>query len=352
MINYLENTILWGNSLLGYIYFLGLLILSFVAAKIVSLIFKKYFKKLTSKTKTKVDDIIVDSFEKPIMYSVFFVLIYFAFKTITLGTTITNIITKSCTAITIILITWGITKLVHSAIEIYWAPKVMNTGTNIDNNLMPVFKSLISWIIWIMSILFILTTFGINITSLVAGLGIGGLAIAFALQTVFADLFASFSIYLDRPFNIGDYIVIGNDSGTVKKIGLKSTRITTLDGDQLVVSNKELTESRIRNYKKMKKRRVRFNIGVEYGTSSEKLQKIPLIMKKIIDSTDNVEFGRAHFSEFGDFSLNFEIIMFIDNRDYDLYMDVQQKVNLGITKAFAKEKISIAFPTQTVFIKK
>jgi len=352
MIDFLQNTYFLGNSLLNYVYFLGLLILSFLVSKVVLVIFKKYLHALAKKTKTLIDDILVDAFEKPVLYTLFFIGVYFSIRQLTLSVAALDVVNKVITVITILLITWGITKLIHSALDIYWLPKAKSTKSNVDNNLIPVMKSLVSWVIWIICFLFVLNNLGVNITSLAAGLGVGGLAIAFALQGVFADLFASISIYLDRPFNVGDYIVVGADSGTVKKIGLKSTRITTLQGDQLVISNKELTEARVRNYKKMRKRRVVFNFGVEYGTSSLKLKKIPLLIKTIITKVKKVEFDRCNFFEFGDFSLNYEVVIYVENRDYDLYRAVQEKINLAIVEVFAKEKIEMAFPTQTVFIKK
>ena len=341
-----------GNSLMNYAYFLGALILSIIVAKIISFILKKYVQKFTLKSETKIDDILYKSFRKPLIYTIFFIGLLFAIKFLIIPQNIDDVIAKVIGVIATVLITWGITRLVHSFMEIYWLPKAGKTKTHIDNNLIPVIKGLASWIIWCIAFIFILNNLDVNVTSLVAGLGIGGLAIAFALQNVFVDLFASISIYLDKPFNIGDYIVTGNDSGTVKKIGLKTTRIETLQGDELVISNKELTESRLRNYKKMRKRRVSFTFGVEYNTSPAKLEKIPNIVKKIIDKAKNVEFARAHFTDFGDSSLNFEVVMFIANREFDLYRDVQQTVNLEITKAFKKEKISMAFPTRTVHIAK
>ena len=352
MISFLQDTMFLGSSLMNYAYFLGALILSIIVAKIISFILKKYVKKIFDKTKTKIDDILYESFHKPLIYTLFFIGLFFAVNFLVLPESVDKIIGKIITVITVILITWGITRLVHSFMEIYWLPKAGKTKSHIDNNLIPVIKSIASWVIWVIAFIFVLNNLGFNVTSLVAGLGIGGLAIAFALQNVFADLFASISIYLDRPFNIGDYILTGNDSGTVKKIGLKTTRIQTLQGDELVISNKELTETRLRNYKKMKKRRVSFTFGVEYGTNPSKLEKIPNIVKKIVDKAKNVEFARAHFTDFGDSALNFEVVMFIANREFDLYRDVQQTVNLEITKAFKKERISMAFPTTTVHVVK
>jgi small-conductance mechanosensitive channel len=352
MIDYLSNTFFWNNSLLSYVYFLGYLILSLMVAKLILVIFKKYLSVFVKKTTTKIDDILVEAFDKPLFYTFFFLGLHLSIKQLNLSDKVINFVEKSVTVITIILITWGIIKLIHSALDIYWLPKAKKTSSNIDNNLIPIMKSLVTWVICIISFLFILNNLGVNITSLAAGLGVGGLAVAFALQGVFADLFASISIYLDRPFNVGDYIVIGADSGTVKKIGLKSTRITTLQGEELVVSNKELTETRVKNYKRMRKRRVAFYFGVEYGTGYTKLDKIPKIIEKIIKSVKDVDFDRANFTEFGDSALNFEVIMYINNRDYTIYRQIQEKINLKIVQEFNKEKISMAFPTQTIHLKK
>jgi len=207
-------------------------------------------------------------------------------------------------------------------------------------------------LLWILVIITVLQILGYNITALVAGLGIGGVAIAFALQGILSDIFASFSIYFDRPFKIGDYIVVGDDSGTVKNIGIKSTRIQTLQGEELVISNKQLTEARIHNYKKMEKRRNAFTLAVVYGTSTEKLKKIPLIIKKIIEKFELVELDRVHFKKFGDFSLNFEIVYYLNSPDYKQHMDIQQEINLDIKEEFEKEKIEFAFPTQKILLDK
>jgi len=183
-------------------------------------------------------------------------------------------------------------------------------------------------------------------------LGIGGLAIAFALQNILEDMFSSFSIYFDRPFQIDDFIVIGDDMGIVKKIGIKSTRIQTLQGEELIISNKELTGKRIRNFKKMEKRRIVFKFGVVYETSTEKLKKIPGIIKDIMDRAELAEIDRVHFKEFGDFSLNFEVIYYIKSREYIDYMNTQQEMNFAIKERFEQEGIEMAYPTQTLYVNK
>jgi small-conductance mechanosensitive channel len=165
-------------------------------------------------------------------------------------------------------------------------------------------------------------------------------------------LFSAFTIYFDKPFKEGDFIIIGNDMGVVKKIGVKSTRIQTLEGQELVVSNTELTSTRVNNYGKMQKRRVVMNFGVEYSTPTKKLEKIDKIVEKIINKMKDVDLDRVHFKEFGDFSLNYEMVFYINTGDYNKYMDIREKINLDLKREFEKEGIVFAFPTQTIFLEK
>lgn len=207
-------------------------------------------------------------------------------------------------------------------------------------------------ILWSIGFLFVMSNLGIDITALAASLGIGSLAIALALQSILSDIFSSFSIYADKPFEIGDYIVVGDDSGTVKKIGLKTTRITTLQGEELVVSNKELTTARVQNFKKMETRRVAFSFGVTYDTPKKKLEKIPTMVENIVSGIEQLSFDRCHFHEFGDSALMFDVVYHVDTRAYAVYIDTRQEVNLQLFGAFEKEKIEFAYPTQTVYVKK
>ncbi len=208
------------------------------------------------------------------------------------------------------------------------------------------------WALWLFAALVFVGNMGIEITPLIAGLGIGGLAIAFALQNILSDVFNFFAIYMDKPFMEGEFLIIGDDMGTVNKIGLRSTRIQTLRGEELVISNNELTSTRIHNFGKMKERRVAFNIGATYETPTKKLEKIPAMVQKIIEAQKSTRFDRVHFKSFGDFSLNYEIVYFLESVDYVEYMDAQQAINLGIKRAFEKEGIEFAYPTQKVFVSK
>ena len=193
---------------------------------------------------------------------------------------------------------------------------------------------------------------GVEVTALVASLGIGGIAVALALQNVLADLFASLSISLDKPFVIGDFIIVDNFLGVVDHVGLKTTRIKSLWGEQLVFSNNDLLNSRIRNFGLMAERRVAFTFGVVYQTPADKLERIPGMVREIVEKQSPVRFDRAHFKEYGDFSLVFEIVYYIHDRDYNLYMDIQQAINLAIYRRFEEEGIAFAYPTRTLYVKR
>lgn len=177
-------------------------------------------------------------------------------------------------------------------------------------------------------------------------MGVGGIAIAFALQNILSDVFSAFSIYFDRPFEVGDFIVVGQRAGTVKKIGMKSTRVQLLQGEELILSNREATTTSIRNFKKMEKRRVEFTIRVSYETPTEKLKKIPEIIKKIIEKHELAEFEMVHFTEFGTFGLNFQIVYYIKTGDYNKYLDIQQDINFAIKVTFEKEGIEMGYQTK------
>jgi small-conductance mechanosensitive channel len=205
-------------------------------------------------------------------------------------------------------------------------------------------------ILWAIVLLLVLDNLGVDVTALVAGLGVGGIAVALAVQNILGDLFASLSIVLDKPFTIGDFLIIDDYLGSVEHIGLKTTRMRSLSGEQLVFSNADLLKSRIKNYGRMFERRVVFKIGVTYQTPHEKLKIIPDIIRTAIEAQEPVRFDRSHFSTYGDFSLVFETVYYVLKPDYNIYMDIQQAINLQLYARFAEEGIEFAYPTQTLYV--
>lgn len=205
-------------------------------------------------------------------------------------------------------------------------------------------------LIWAMVLLVTLDNLGVDITALVAGLGIGGIAVALALQNVLGDLFASLSIALDQPFVIGDFLAVGEHLGTVEAIGIKSTRLRSLTGEQIVMSNADLLASRLRNYGRMYERRVVFSLGVAYETPRDKLRRIAPLIREIVEARDGVRYDRAHFAGYGPYSLDFEVVYHVLSADYGHYMDAQQDINFRIHEAFEALGVEFAYPTQTLWI--
>lgn len=202
--------------------------------------------------------------------------------------------------------------------------------------------------LWVLVGLLVLANAGVEITPLVAGLGVGGIAIALAVQTVLSDLLASLSILFDKPFVVGDFLIIGDLMGSVEHIGLKTTRIRSLSGEQLVFSNNDLLSSRIRNFGRMRERRATFEVGVTYETPRDKLARIPEILKAAVEAQPKTRFDRSHFTKFGPYSLDFETVYYVEVPDMNAYLDIQQTINLRVFSEFADEGIEFAYPTQMI----
>ena len=212
-----------------------------------------------------------------------------------------------------------------------------------------VFSMLVQMTLWSVGFLLVLGNLGINVTSLIAGLGIGGIAMSLALQNVIADIFSSFSIAVDKPFEEGDYVVVGSHKGTIKHIGIKSTRIQALQGEEIIISNNELIASRIQNFKRLESRRIEFAFSVPYETPLEKLEKLGSIVRDVVTRVPEAEFDRAHVRNFEDSGLHCEAVFFVRHNDYNRAMDIQQAITLGVLKSFSEEGIAMAYPTRVVY---
>ena len=236
-----------------------------------------------------------------------------------------------------------------------WILKYLLTKSKRDEtsmSAMAIFNFIGQLSLWAITLILVVQNMGYDATGLVTGLGIGGIAIALAVQKVLGDLFASLSIVLDKPFVHGDFVIFDTYLGNIEHIGIKSTRIRSLTGEQIVCSNSDLLNTRIRNFKRMHERRIVFALGVTYQTPADKLEKIPVMIREIVDNRELVRFDRSHFKAYGDFSLNFETVYYVLSPDYPVYMDIQQDINLKLFRKFEEEGIEFAYPTQTVFVEK
>lgn len=231
-----------------------------------------------------------------------------------------------------------------------WARERLSVQSRATRN--PVITSMMAWVLrfmlWSMLVLAILANVGVNITAFVASLGVGGVAVALAVQNILSDLFASLAIGLDKPFEIGDFIVCESIAGTVQHVGLKTTRIRSLSGEEIVTSNTALLKSTIRNYKRMSERRIVFTFGVTYDARAAQLRKIPDIVRRAVEAAGNTRFDRAHFKELGENALTFEVVYFVTDPDFNLYMDIQQGINLSILEGLENLGTAFALPTRTI----
>ncbi|MCA9487193.1 mechanosensitive ion channel family protein [Candidatus Woesearchaeota archaeon] len=341
----------FGNSVQGYI--LALLITGI--AMVLFVLFKQIIigriEAFSKTTKTKIDDRIVEVLNH-INWPFYVVLpVYLGFRTLTLSGPFLRIFDLLLAVVIVYYVIKVLDIIMNIGAEMYIV-KHQEKDRTFDRSFVDIIRVVVRILLWVIGILFVLDNLGIEITPLLTGLGIGGIAVAFALQSVLADIFAYFTIQSDKPFKIGDFIIIGTDMGTVKYIGIKSTRIQTLQGQELVVSNRELTDVRINNYKRMKKRRIVFSIGVVYETPTKKLHKILEILKDACAAQEKVTVDRVHFAKFGAYSLDYEVVYYLDSSDYNEYMTTQQNINFAIREAFEKEKIDMAFPTQTIYVNK
>jgi small-conductance mechanosensitive channel len=325
-------------------------VLSVVVGWTIYLTFRKYFSRWAKRTKTKIDDEILRNIKAPVLILATLFGLYYALNSLSFLKSYSQILEIIFTVAQILVVTFIITRIIN--IIVNWFAERARREKKVSKHILFVLKQAIKAAVYIFAFLAILAAFNVDLSGVVVGLGVGGIAIALALQNVLSDVFSAFSIYFDRPFEVGDFIVVGDYAGTVKKIGIKSTRLQLLQGEELVISNRELTTTSLRNFRKLKKRRVLFMLSVAADTPVEKLKKIPGLIQKIIENIESAEFDRAHFTEFGDFTLNFQIVYYMKTSDYNEYLNAQQRINLEIIEAFEKEGIVMPFPTQTIFMRK
>lgn len=354
MLDNYENTLQYvflNNTVEAYLHAVGTALVVWGALWLFRSVILRRLRVWAAKTDTDLDNMLVEIFRS--FRTPFYLVLAFGAGSQFLAWPETVATVGKWLAIAVIVYTviHAITKIVSFFFSRF-ARQKLQEDASFDPSVIKLMNKGATLAIWVVAALLIAQNMGYNITALVAGLGIGGLAVAFALQSVLSDMFASFSIYLDKPFQTGDFIVVGENMGTVTYIGLKSTRLQSLWGEEVVISNKELTEVRIQNYKGMESRRVRYEFGVTYDTPSKKLRKIPEILKEIIDGFELMELDRAHFKGFGDSSLNFEAMITVNSSEYAVFMDLRQELNLQLKERLEKEKVEFAFPTRTVYLVK
>jgi len=307
-------------------------------------------KHLTALTENRVDDFILLSAERTIMPLLYFGAFYLSTRHLVLSPPVQKTIFTVGVAVVTILMARFISATLTFLMREVWLRKEQEESR--ENNL-KILLPIMRIVLWGLAMVFLLDNLGFRVSAVITGLGIGGIAIAMASQAVLGDFFSYVTILLDKPFELGDFIIVSDGyMGTIEHLGIKTTRIRSLSGEQIIMPNSDLTSHRVRNYKRMEERRVVFTLGVTYNTGPEKMQRAVALVKDIITSREDVRIDRVHFARFGDFSLVIEGVYWILSPEYMIYMDIQQDINIELQKAFAQEGIEFAFPTQTLYVQK
>ena len=339
------NITIFSNTVSDYIVFLLTVILSIIVIKAAEYFFLRRIYVWAHKTPDSINDLLLRGIKKYLVPILYISAVFLCTKILTLNPGFVKLLNTVVLFILLIIGSVFASSVVVFALNKHWKNKETSQSNYLAINLI---TGIIKVLIWVVALILFLDNIGVKITTLITGLGIGGVAIAFAAQSILSDFFCFFTIVLDHPFEVGDFLIVGEQMGTVEHIGMKTTRLRALGGEQLIFSNTDLTGSRINNYKTLEQRRVLFTIRVTYQTSSEKCKAIPLLIKTIVESMPGTTFSRTHFISYGTYCLNFEVAYFILSSDYDKYMDINQAVNLRIKEEFDKQGIAFAYPTQTL----
>lgn len=346
--NLIKDTFLsstfWGNSIGDY--------LLYVFIAFVVLLFIKLLRNLSIKALSRIFEgsdhyilnFIIKNIKKNIKPLEYFTVYYYLLNILNLSKKTQH----TADIIALIIVTFFVMRFLLSLLEFIIRYKLEGeenaSKVHIVRSIIPAVKILG----WGMCVVFILSNLGFDISALVAGLGVGGVAVALAAQAVLGDLFSYVAIVVDKPFEIGDFITVGEFSGSVSRLGIKTTRITSLSGEELIFSNSDLTGSRVKNYKRMTDRRIVFNIGVTYDTPIEKLKQIPQVITQVVAETEKTTLERCHFFSHGDFALIFQTVYYVHSPEYIDYMNAQQTINFMLHERLAAMGVEFAFPTQSI----
>lgn len=336
------------NSLTSWLTAAGVAVVSYLVLRVAHAIVHNRLAALAKRTPFQWDDITVAMMERTRALFIAIVALYFGATFLTLPPNLEAIV--RAIAVLALLIQSGI--WMSSGFSMWlgsYTQRVLQADRS-SATAMSALGFIVKLGLWSLILLVALDNLGFNIRTLIAGLGVGGVAVALAVQNVLGDLFASLSIVLDKPFVIGDFLIVDDHLGTVERVGLKTTRLRSLGGEQLIFSNSDLLKSRLRNYGRMFERRVVFSVGVTYQTPRAKLELVPQIIKDAIQAQQKTRLDRSHLKGFGASSIDFESVYYVLGPDYNLYMDIQQAINLQIHKRFEEEGIEFAYPTQTLFV--
>lgn len=345
--NDILTRVYYNNTVQDYLVAIGVIVLGVLLLKIFKRFILIRLKKWADNTNTTVDNFAIGTIEKFALPALNVLIVYTGITLLELSPKANQILNIAVA----VVITFFILRLV-SSISLHGLKTYVGRQERGEEKVKQLggIMLIINVTIWIIGIIFLLDNLGQDVGAIIAGLGIGGIAIALAAQNILGDLFNYLVIFFDQPFEIGDFIILDDKMGTVEYIGIKTTRLKSLSGEQLILANSDLTKSRVHNFKRMQRRRIQFELGIVYQSTIDQIKAVPVIIKEVIESIDGLTLDRTHFKSYGDFSLIFQTVYFVESADYNVYMDKQQMINLKILEEFEKRKIEFAYPTQSIFL--
>ena len=343
------SRVLWGNSVQNYILVALGIFVTWAIIRITKKWLIKLLRKVTSKTETNLDDLLVEAVDRFVIPFLYLFINYTIINLLSLSAKADRVLAVAVAFVSV----YYIVRLVNFIIE-HLVVTYLQAKGEAEERILQVkgMLMIVKVLIWAIGLVMLAGNLGYDVTTVIAGLGVGGIAIALAAQNILGDLFSYIVIFFDKPFEIGDFIVTGTHNGVVEKIGIKTSHVRSPDGQQLIMPNAEMVKSVIQNFKRLERRRVVFSIGVTYDTSPAQIREIPDLFKSIVSKQEHASFDRAHFKSFGESSINFEIAYYIESSNFLLYMDTHQAVCMDIFEQFGNEGIEFAFPTQTLFLAK
>jgi MscS family membrane protein len=346
---FLQKTF-YGNTMLEWAVAFGGVLLSFVVAKVIYWAIGHFVKTLAKRTKNRFDDIVVDMLEEPAVFALVLTGIWYSIHTLTLSEPMAAIIEKAYYVLIIFTVAWVVTRLFDAILETYLVPYVQKSESRLDDQILPIVRKGVKLSVWIIAIIVALDNAGYDVKAVLASLGIGGLALALAAKDTLANLFGSFTIFVDKPFIVGDRIKVKGYDGFVREVGIRSTRLQTLDGRMVTIPNQFVADESIVNVSSEPSRKITMDLGLTYDTTPERMERAMEILREIAQTHENVEENIVTaFTEFKDSALNIRFIYYI--KKGRSVFDTQNAVNLAILKRFNEEGLEFAFPTQTIYKK-
>lgn len=347
MIDFFEKAY-YGNTVGEWALALVILIASILLSKVVYILISKVVKQFTKRTKTKLDDIIIDKVEEPVVFAIILLGIWYGLSILSFPDSINNLIGHAYYFVVTFNIAWLLVRLFNAFVDEFLVPLVEKTDTDLDDQLLPVVRKSVNVAIWLLAIVVGLNNAGYDVTALIAGLGIGSLAFALAAKDSISHIFGGFILFTDKPFTLNDRIIAQGFEGTVKEVGIRSTRIQTLDGRLVTIPNGSIANDSIINVTMEQARKITVDLGLTYDTTPDKMQLAMDLLKKICEENKDVEESLTvtSFTAFGDFSLNIRFIYYI--KKGSSIFGVMNDVNMEVLKQFNLNGIDFAFPTQTI----